>query len=49
MLTFCPAPLERYVFCIQRGGALCISGTATLINTAIYQNEASVCSAFEPV
>ena len=41
--------LRVLAFCIQNGGGLYISGTATLINTAIYQNVASVCSAIEPV
>ena len=39
------APLERYVvlaFCMQYGAGLYIKGTATLINSAIYQNEATV-------
>ena len=39
------APLERYVvlaFCMQYGAGLYVSGTATLINSNIYSNEANV-------
>ena len=39
------APLERYVvlaFCMQYGAGLYIIGTATLINSNIYSNEAYV-------
>ena len=39
------APLERYVvlaFCIQYGAGLYVFGTATLINSNIYSNEAYV-------
>ena len=39
------APLERYVvlaFCMQYGAGLYVYGTATLINSNIYSNEAYV-------
>ena len=52
VLTFCPfsdlsssAPLERYVvlaFCMQYGAGLYVLGTATLINSNIYSDEAYV-------
>ena len=58
VLALCPvpehyssAPLERFVcllFVQGYGGGLFIMGTATLIDMAIYQNEAMVCSASEP-
>jgi hypothetical protein len=60
VLAFCPcpdifsiAPMKCYAaclfFCLQ-GGGLYIYGTATLINSNVYENEASsyVCSLFEP-
>ena len=46
------APLERYTCSpfvpLQQGGGLFVSGTATLINSAIYQNEATVGAHSEP-
>ena len=47
---FLHRPLERYVCAHgwQGGGGLYIIGTATLINTNVYANQAgSVCSPFE--
>ena len=46
------APLERYTCSpfvpLQGGGGLFVWGTATLINSAIYQNEATVGAHSEP-
>ena len=35
-------------FCIQRGGGLYIMGTATLTNTNVFSNEASVRPPYAP-